>query len=335
MQLLMQDLTQLYLWQAIVPLAVSLVVLYTGAIVWLGRTDTSLRKGGARTGRQWSLAALALMLLFLAANQMLLRGVAAGIWDADGQFFPYFVLVADHARAGQLVTWDLWTHGGIPLMGDPQVGAFSPIVAGLGLVFGGTSLGFRVYWLAMWGLGALGMLALGRHLRAPVWGALAVAIGFAFCGVYLSNAQHTPWLAAFSFVPLVVWRLDVALVAGRWRPAAEAGALWGLSALAGYPGVVVISGGFCALWALGRWAFPEETSSAGRAAPIPAARALGAVALLTGIGGLMVLAPTYFAFFVEGAGTQPRVGALSRAWPSRTSSTLAPSPPWPARTSPS
>jgi hypothetical protein len=312
----MQDLSQLYLVQAIVPLAASLALLYAGAGVLLARSRRSFLSGYLTIldRRPSAFAVLILVSLFFAANQMIVRGVAAGIWDADGQFFPYFVLVADHARAGRFVTWDLWTHGGIPLMGDPQVGAFSPLTVFFGLVFGGTSLGFRMYWLTVWVLGALGVFALGRHLRAPAWGSLAVALGFAFCGVYLSNAQHTPWLAAYSFVPLIVWRLDVALASRRWRPAAEAGGLWGLSALAGYPGIVAITGVFCGLWALGRWAFPEQEahlSASETPRRIPAARALGVVALL-GVIGVVVFAPTYLAFFYEGAGTQPRVGALSR-----------------------
>lgn len=250
--------------------------------------------------------------LFVAANQLIVRGKAVGIWDADGQFFPYFVLVADHVRAGRFVTWDLWTHGGIPLMGDPQVGAFSPLMLAFGLAFGGTSLGFRAYWLTVWALGALGVFVLGRYVRAPAWGALIVALGFAFSGVYLSNAEHTPWLAAYSLLPFVVWRLDVALLMRRWGAAAEAGALWGLSALAGYPGVVLISGGLCVSWAVGRWAFPEvEATESHGARPVSLVQALGAVGVMVGVG-LLVLSPTYLAFFYEGAGTQPRVGALAR-----------------------
>jgi hypothetical protein len=44
--------------------------------------------------------------VFLISNHLLLRGLAVGIWDVDGYFYPYYVLVADYARAGRFVRWN-------------------------------------------------------------------------------------------------------------------------------------------------------------------------------------------------------------------------------------
>ena len=195
----------------------------------------------------WRVWLLLVTLIFLLANQLLVRGVAVGKWDAVGQFLPYYVLVADHARAARFVEWDPWSSGGLLLLGDPQVGAFSPINVALGLLTGGTSAGFRLYWLLIWWLGGFGMLMLGRRLGAPAWGACVVSLGLLLSGVYTGNAEHTSWVAAFSFLPLTIWRLDAALCSRRLWLAAQAGAIWGLSALAGYPGIVMITGCFVAL----------------------------------------------------------------------------------------
>lgn len=280
---------------------------------------TSVEDG--RVGSRWPLSALIVTVVFLAANQLLVRGEAIGRWDAEGQFFPYYVLVADHARAARFVQWDPWSNGGLPALGDPQVGALSPVNVVLGLMTGGTSTGFRIYWLLLWWVGGFGMLMLGRHLRAPPWGACVVALGFLFCGVYTGNAQHTSWITAFSFLPVTIWRLDVALRSRTLRPAAEAGAVWGLSALAGYPGVILITGCLAALWVLGRWLVAESVAVelvGRRSDAAPAATSLTpgfalsslAVVLLV---GLLVLSPTYVAFFFDGTGANPRVGALPRA----------------------
>ena len=129
--------------------------------------------------RRWGYALL-VFALFLAANHLLLRGRAVPVWDAATQAFPYFVLVADHARAGQLVQWDPWTEAGLPLGGEPQVGAYSPVVVALGALFGGRSSTFIAYWLLSWFLGGVGVVALGRHLGAPPRGAWVVALGFLF-----------------------------------------------------------------------------------------------------------------------------------------------------------
>ncbi|MFY9611625.1 MAG: hypothetical protein WAU45_23805 [Blastocatellia bacterium] len=291
--------------------------------VALGSRYAIRRRGGQviRWEYSWWIAGLVVAAVFLLANQIILRGIAVGIWDAEGSFYPFQVLLADYAQQGRLLHWDPWSNGGLPLAMSPEVGAFSPVNLGVGLLTGGTSVGFRVYWLVVWSLGGLGILMLARELKAPAWGGAAVAIGFLFCGIYTGNAEHTSWIVAFSFLPLIIWRLDHALVSRRLRPAAEAGALWGLSALSGYPGQTIITAFFCVLWAAGRVAFPEcrtpnPQSSIEILRKASAIRAhygllIAALAIL-GVLGLAVLSPTYYAFFAEGAGTSARSGPLSR-----------------------
>lgn len=295
--------------------SIALLALATCALLLWG---ARLTRG--QVGSRWPLWVLIVTLVFLAGNQLLVRGEAIGRWDADGQFFPYYVLVADHARAARFVQWDPWSNGGLPALGDPQVGAVSPVNVVLGLMTGGTSTGFRIYWLLLWWVGGFGMLMLGRHLGAPPWGACVVALGFLFCGVYTGNAEHTSWITAFSFLPVTIWRLDVGLRTRKLRPAAEAGAVWGLSALAGYPGVIMITGCFAASWALGRWLVADSVAaeSAGRrsdavlAATRPSLGFTLSSLVVVLLVGLLVLSPTYLAFFFEGTGTNPRVGALPR-----------------------
>jgi hypothetical protein len=311
----MQDTAGPYLLQVGVPVLICIGLVVAGtawaAIRALRDESDGRRADGASADGSfgWAIGLVLLTVVFLAANQLLVRGAAAGIWDADSQFFPWFVLVADHARALRFVTWDPWTNGGLPALGDPQIGAFSPIVNLFGLVFGGTSAGFRAYWLFAWWLGGVGILLLGRHLRAPVAGAFVVALGFLFCGVYTGNAEHTSWVSAFSFLPFTVWRLDEALRSGRLHPAVEAGAIWGLSALAGHPAVIIVTGCYCALWVAGRVLFGE------RAGGSPAARSfrhgIASLAVLVVVGSV-VLSPAYVSYIREGAGTQPRTGALER-----------------------
>ena len=267
---------------------------------------------------QWIVWLWIATVVFLVANHALVRGLGVGLWDAEGLFYPYQVLVADHARSGRFVSWDPWSSAGLPASGEPQMGAYSPIAITVGAVMGGTSAGFITYWLLVWWLGGLGIFLLGRMLEAPAWGAFVVALGFLFCGVYTGQAEHTPLTAAFSFLPLVIWRIEAAFRSMKLRPAVEAGAFWGLSALAAYPGLVIITGAFVGVWVLGRWLCPElnvsvRERSAGDEAPgRPSPTfALAATAVFLVVGGI-VLSPSYVAFFFDGAGTHDRVGALSR-----------------------
>jgi hypothetical protein len=161
----------------------------------------------------------------------------------------------------------------------------------------------------------LGTLTLARHLGAPLWAGLVVALGFTFSGFYTGQAEHTCWLYSISFLPWMLWRLDVALTQQRLRPAAEAGALWGISALGGYPGLTILSAGFLFLWVIARycgarWGDEPTTLKSLDRAHLGFATKVFVVVFAIGIP---VLAPPYVAFFSEGHGYSDRVGVRSRA----------------------
>jgi hypothetical protein len=255
---------------------------------------------------QWTVAVLLLATVLLAANRRLVSGADCPTWDADQFFAPFQMLVADHARAGTFLLWNPWLNGGSPDYAEPQVGSFSPVAVILGFLTGGTEAGFRVYWLTIWAWGGVGVILLGRHLGAPAWGACAIALGFTFSGFWTGHAEHTSTLYAIAWLPSIVWRLDVALATHRLKPAVEAGALWGLSALGGYPAWVLLNACFAMLWAVGRWCCPERSQS--RAALKHVATMLAAMALV----GLVILLPPYVAFMVEGSSYSDRAGALTR-----------------------
>jgi len=317
------------------PLFVSVVLLWSAAfiIVFLGpyyiyikargRLATTVFIRDALVKFRWLVWLLITTNLFLISNHLLVRGLGVAIWDADSYFFPYYVLVADYAQAGRFVHWNPWSNAGLPILSDPTFGIFSPLNFMVGLITGGTSSGFIFYWLLIWWLGGLGMFMLARHLKAPPWGACVVTLGFLFCGAYTGNAEHIAWITAFSFLPLIIWRLDSGLTFNKLRPACEAGALWGLSALAGYPGLIIITGCFSALWVVGRWLFAEssgvefEVNSANSAIEMrqrPTFWFVFSSLVFMLLVGMVVLSPSYVAFFVEGAGTLERLSALSRQW---------------------
>jgi hypothetical protein len=258
-----------------------------------------------RENRDWLLAGLLLAIVFLISNFQIVNGRGAPIWDAQEFFAPDFTLIADHARAGRIVLWNPWESGGAPDYAEPELGVTSPVAISIGAITGGTELGFRAYWLLIWFLGPLGVLFLARHLRAPPWAGFVVAVGFAFCGFYTGQAEHTSSLQSISFLPWILWRLDVALQTGTLRPAFESGGLWGLSALGGYPMHTILSGGFLFLWMLGRcWCPPEgesiSTTTSAAGSPRPRLSfGLVAVAMVLFVG-LPILGPSYVAFFSEG-----------------------------------
>jgi hypothetical protein len=286
--------------------------MHTGKVSELTITQHSRVRPRYR-GSPWFLAALSLAAIFLVNNLKIIRGTQAPIWDAWAFYGPEFTLIADHARAGHFLLWDPWVNGGTPDHADPTVGAASPIEILIAAIAGGTRAGFTTYWLLIWFLGPLSLLILGRHLDAPAWGTWIVALGYAFCSFYTGHAEHTSFIYSFSFIPLFIWRLDKALGSKRLWPAAQAGALWGLSALGGYPQLTFLSACFLCLWAVGRCCFREPLQAQRADTWIPPRPAFALLALvLVFLVGTMVLAPSYVGLFTEGAGYTDRIGALPR-----------------------
>ncbi|MFL6541090.1 MAG: hypothetical protein ACJ8HU_10015 [Chthoniobacterales bacterium] len=256
---------------------------------------------------KWRDAAIIFAVTLLVANWQLLIGRAYEKWDAFDLGTPYFTLLADFTRAGRLLFWNPWISGGSPDFAAPGSGTFSPLILFFALITGGGGIGFDIYWLAVWLGGGLGMLMLGRHLGAPAWAALAVALGFVFSGFYSGHAEHTSVLCSYSFIPWIIWRLDKALLEARLFPAVQAGALWGLSGLEGYASLTLCTVGLILAWGIGRWIGREEQNAA-----VTWWRALRGVAI-TGIVGVAVLSPSYVSFAHEGAGYSDRGEPLSRA----------------------
>ena len=240
-------------------------------------------------------------LLFVVVNREPILGRGVPIWDARDAFFPFFVLAADHARAGQIVSWDVWSNAGLPRLADPEFGSVWPLQLLVGLVFGGTTSGFIAYWMAVWWLGGLGLFLLARHLRAPPWAAFVVVSGYTWSGLYTGHAEHLSWLVGFSALPYVIWRLDKALTTRTWLPAVQSGAIWGAAATGGYPGVTITTALLMFVWTIGRVTRP-------RSAPAHGVAAL----MVAGLVGTVCLLPTYVSFFHEAAGVHVRRDPLPR-----------------------
>lgn len=262
----------------------------------------------------WLWAAVLLVAVLLAANGKLLQGKAAPHWDAADFFGPEYSLVADHVRAHRLLAWNPWTSGGTPDFAEPELGTSSPILLLTAALFPKPT-GFVAYWMLIWVGGGLGMLVFARSLRCPAWGALVAALGFTASGFFVGHAEHTSSLFSVAFLPWICWRFDDALLRGRYWSAVQAGVLYGLSGLGGYPQFTILTPGFLAVWAVGRILFTDTTDGGPVATDqIRRPRVLRAIAylLLVGIIGGLIFCPPYLGFLTETHGYSDRVGPRSR-----------------------
>lgn len=248
------------------------------------------------------------VLILVALNLPLLVGTVSEHWDGEAFFAPFYHHVANLARAGSLLRWNPFSNGGSPDFAEPQIGAASPLTLLCGLLAGPGPLGFHLYWLGLWTFGGLGMYVLARALTSPPWGALVSALGFALGGYYLGHAEHVSVIYTYSFVPWTVWRVRAAMRTNRWQPACEAGALWGMSALAGNPAVhfpaAIFLGVVAPVFVL---PLPAD-----RAARWRVARTYVVTMALLFAVGTVVLLPAYGAFCYEVPGYSHRTLALPR-----------------------
>ena len=249
-----------------------------------------------------------LVAVFFGANWPLLAGRVSERCDGATFFAPFYNYLASLVRSGHLLLWNPFSNGGSPDGVEPQLGAFSPVTLLFALIAGPSPFAFHLYWLCIWLLGGLGMYVLARALGAPPWGALVTSLGFVFSGFYIGHAVHISAIYSYSFVPWIVWRVRAAVTTGRRWPACEAGALWGLAALAGNPAIHLPTAMFVGVLAL---AFlpPVEPG----ASPWARWRNYAVTMVLLAAVGVAVLAPAYEGFRHEVAGYSHRTLPLRRA----------------------
>ncbi|MGB7552983.1 MAG: YfhO family protein [Candidatus Korobacteraceae bacterium] len=263
----------------------------------------------ASTILNWWLAGCIVIAVLCLGNLDLLSGKSAPQWDGLDYFGPEFSLVADHIKAGRLVLWDPWVAAGTPDSAEPEFGTTSPIMLAAGLLSPSPQAGFVMYWMFIWILGPIGILVLCRHLRCPVWGGLIAALGFAASGFYTGHAEHTAHIYSVSLLPWMLWRFDIALLRRSYWPAVQAGAIYGVSALGGYPVYTIVTPAFLLLWSLGSLWDTERDRSVGLGKQIT--RSVAAV-ILTSVIGAAVMAPAYIGFFKDTQGYSDRTGTRSR-----------------------
>jgi hypothetical protein len=274
----------------------------------------------------WRHAAGVFIAALFAINFALVLGIRTGQWDAHDFFAPYFTLVADAARQGEILQWSPLVNGGAPVGCDPQVGAASPLILLMGLITGGGEFGFRLYWLSVWMLGGIGILFLAKHLGAAPWIACIAAVGYSHSAIYIAHAEHTCHLFTMSMFPWVLWRLDAALTRPSLFAGVQAGVLWGLSALGGYPGLLLGGAGYAVVWSVGRLLFPPASKTGGEkdftnttsishnhllngSHPVIFSLIVLTVFFLTGFA---VLSPSYASFLVEARGYTGRADAVPK-----------------------
>jgi hypothetical protein len=176
-------------------------------------------------------AALALAVL-LFYWQPLFSSPASIQWDAVDVTYSAQKYLSELLHAGKLPFWTPYTFSGMPLLADPQLGAWYPLNWPFFLL-GITPRAIEAQ-LAMHALiAALGAYLLARELFGSRTGAVLAALFFAFSGLFAETSSHVGPFQATSWLPALLWTGRRAARSVRW-----------LAPLAIVSGCLVLTGHF-------------------------------------------------------------------------------------------
>ena len=172
--------------------------------------------GGLANPRIILLGLAAAVLLFY--FKPLFSGNASIQWDAVDVQYSAQNHFSEMLRAGKLPFWTPYVYSGMPLVADPQVGAWYPLnwpffLAG----FTPRAIEWQLALHCL--LAAIGGYLLGRDLLRSRTAAVFAGVFFAFSGVFAAHSSHPGIFQASSLAPWLLWTGRRAAHAPRWLPA--------------------------------------------------------------------------------------------------------------------
>lgn len=171
---------------------------------------------------------LGVVALGLMANWRLLAGHTVAGLDSLTQFIPWYALLGERLRAGELPGWNPYTVAGAPFAADPLSGwTYLPAM----ILFTALPLApaATAYLLLHPILAAVGAYLLGRALGLPLTGAVVAAVAYGQSGFL---AYHNTCCFAFASVaawlPFLLLGVELAIRADGWQTRLRWWALAGL-----------------------------------------------------------------------------------------------------------
>ena len=156
------------------------------------------RSGKPRTVRFFFLTVIFIYTLYLAVMfaPKLMEGVVLAFEDGKVQNYPAF------AAAGRF--WTPYLFCGFPVLADPQVATFYPLMQISRLLPGG----FNIYVLGAYLLAMTGAALLSYRLCRSKFGALVAGVVYGGSGFFLSELNHVQILHTAAWLPYLLLMID-------------------------------------------------------------------------------------------------------------------------------
>ncbi|MFM9984060.1 MAG: hypothetical protein ACKVOK_02420 [Flavobacteriales bacterium] len=177
-----------------------------------------------------------LLFVFVAYWQL---GPGDGIlrWDGPHCFLAWRYNVTELIRSGQLPLWSTWQHLGFPLYGDPETGAWYPILWIMAPFRSYDFYSLHFEWLLHAFIGACGVYYLVKSLTSDNVLSTVAGVCFAGCGVFVSNAQNFGFLIGLAWAPWVLHYFRLVFTTWNYKSAVMFALVFWMMFTGSYPAI--------------------------------------------------------------------------------------------------
>lgn len=158
-------------------------------------------------------------------------------WDGPHCFLAWRYNVTELIRQGELPFWSTWQHLGFPLYGDPETGAWYPIVWVMAIFRSYDFYALHFEWLLHVFIGACGVYRLLKALTSDEQLGILAGICFAGCGVFVSNAQNFGFLIGLAWAPWVLQYFRLVFIRWDYKSAAKFALVFWMMFTGSYPAI--------------------------------------------------------------------------------------------------
>ena len=162
------------------------------------------------------------------------------VYDMTDCFYPWRFHIGECLQNGVLPFWNPYQDLAYPIHADPSSGAWYPMVWLIGSTLGYSVRTIGLEFFLHVFLAGVGMLHLCKTFRFDPRIAWVAAISYMLCGLFVSNAQHLPYIISAAWLPFLLSHYFRMILQKRLQNGFYAGLFLSFMITGGYPAFVII-----------------------------------------------------------------------------------------------
>ncbi|MGD9201637.1 MAG: YfhO family protein [Chitinispirillia bacterium] len=176
--------------------------------------------------------------------------------DLIYQEFPHRVFARDSFLSLNFPHWNPYTFNGMPFFSAIHTGVLYPFNVLLSFI----PCNYSVFWYLLEMtvvshifFAGVSMFLYMKHRNVNKQSAFFAAIGYMFCGFFITHIMHSLMLYILAWLPLILLLIERGLKTAKWVYFSTAGAILGLTIFAGHPQITFYEFLFLGSYSLYTW----------------------------------------------------------------------------------